>query len=320
MDAKIIRSYFKKVPAVICTAGSYIAKRNPFAKEKHGIPLEGERLFERMSPECVLKYEAHFASCRKGDAFSFVIDSGESELYAFAMFDSIYSRRFAEVLLFESRQEMEAALLWEAAEPADGEMAVFAAALLDICDSVFEPQDKRGLIELKSTTENIISRIADMGICAHYRENEEAEKAAYMPADIPMDVYQQMVLLIVMAMNSVGAPQVTVTLSKIGDGAELSGEVLSTDTLDGIFDVDSLLAAFPAASTYLSLCRYIAELYECTVQLRRDGEGRVALILSMGEKRDIDVDFKSRDSLLYFDEGFEFSLKYISALSADAEQ
>lgn len=320
MEAKIIRSYLRKVPAVICTAGSYIAKRNPFAKEKVGIPLEGERLFERMSPESVLKYEAHFASCRKGDAFSFVIGSGESELYALAMFDSIYSKRFAEVLLFESRQEMEASLLWEDEEPTDGEKAVFAAALLDICDESFEPQDKRGLIELKTTTENIISRIADMGIRVHFCENEEAGGAAYMPADIPMDVYQQMVLLIVMAMGSVGASFVTVTLSKIGDGAELSAEVASADTLDTIFDVDSLSSAFPAVSSYLSLCRYIAELYECTLQLRRGADGKVALILSMGEKRDIDVDFKSRDHLLYFDEAFEFSLKYISALSADAEQ
>ena len=321
MEAKIIRSFLSKVPAVICTAGSYIASKNLEAKQRLGWLFEGGMLFERMSAENVLKYEAHFASCRAGDAFSFTVSSAEGPWLAVALFDSIYSRRFAEVLFFKSREEMERELCAEASELTNEEKIGFVTTLLGIAEKRFEPLDRRGLIDLKKSTSHLTSKLEKLGISAVYSENEEAKNAFCIPQDIPMVSYLQMVMMISLALGSISPRSaVSLRLSKYGKNAELavsSDDISASPEIQG---TDDFLELYPFVLPYISICRYVASICGCAFDMRRDSANQLSLVLSMGEQNDIDVDFKSRDSLLYFDEGFEFSLKYISALSADAEQ
>ncbi len=321
MEAKIIRSYLSNVPAVICTAGSYIASKNTEARQKLGWLFEGGRLFERMNPESVLKYEAHFASCRVGDAFSFTVNTTDGLWYAVARFDSICTRRFAEVLFFKGRDEMERELEKESSEPTNEEKVEFASILLGISEESFEPTDKKGLIDLKTSTAHLISKISEMGISASFCENEEAGCAICIPEDIPMVSYLQMVMMMVLSIaGACRTASVFLKICKYGKNAEVA---VGADTFDfvGIQSCDDLSRAFPSVAAYISLCSYIAGIYGCTLEVRNDSDvGCLSLVLVIGERPLFDVDFKSRDPLLYFDESFEFSKKYIMSLvSGDAQ-
>ena len=317
MDGSVIKSYFRKVPAVICTAGSYIASKNAEAVRKLSWLCEGAKLFEKMSPENILKYEAHFASARNGDAFSFIVNSAKGPFIAVAKFDSIYSKRFAEVLFFKNRSEMEAELSRDALEPSMEEKTAFAAVLLGIGEESFEMPDKRGLIDLKKSTAQLVLKIKAMGIPISYSETEEVRDSLCIPEDIPMVSYLQMVMLMAITMSSIGGgATVELRLHSCNERAWVVAGISAFDSNVGAKSCDELSKAFPAVSSHLSICSYIAGLYGCTLLLQRDIDAKTAaLVLSISERPMFDVDFKSRDHLLYFDECFEFSKEYIMRLS-----
>lgn len=322
MNTKIIKAYLSKVPAVLCTAGSYIAVKNAVAAKKLSWLSEGGRLFERMSPESVLKYEAHFSSCRAFGAFCFTVNSAEGPLFAVADFDSIFDRRFAMVSFFKSREEMEAELSIEREEPTAEDKAAFATAFLGISDDCFEPVDKRGLIDLKKYTAHLVSKLEFLRLPLSFCENGEAEGAVCMPVDIQGVSYMQMITMLVLSLGNAGkGGNVSVKLCKYGDGAEVLCKAKVSCELLGIRSLSDLSQALPAAAPYLSLCSYIAGSCGCSLEVRSEGESLLSLALVIGERPFFDVDFKSRDQLLYFEEEFEFLLEYITRLSSyDAKQ
>jgi len=255
MDPRIIELYLSKVPAVICTAGSYIAAKNEEARKQLSSVSEGDLLFDRMSPENILKFDANFASSRSGNVFSFTVSCSGGARHAVALFDSICSKRFAAVMFYKNAPDIDEIFSDIDQEPAFDLMMKFASVMLGIPDERFEPDDKRGLIDLRNSTKALLERLSDRGIVASYSENREMELSCGMPEDIPLGSYLQMIMLMLYVTDSIGGCKDTeVKLCKFGGDAEVRVSTAVSPSLCFFNGIDELAHTLPSVGTYLYVC------------------------------------------------------------------
>ncbi len=323
MNSNLIKSYFEKVPAVICTAGSYIAVMNSWAKSQLGWLCEGDSLFKAMSPETALKYEAHFASSNDGEVFAFTTDGPEGVWYALAVFDSICERRFAGILFFREKEKPEMVISDTGKVLSKEEKAAFATVLLGISDKRFESLDKRGLIDIRCTTEALISKFENLGISTEYSEDFDVDSVSYIPENIPMTNYLQLAVMMIYAAEEVAdGSKIGVRLCKYGESAELRVCVSSSFRLSGIGCIEELNRAYPSVALFFDVCTYIAGLSDCAfdIKLSEEGEG-VVFCLTLNERLYCVADFKSTDTSAYFRECFGFVHSFANLLrSCNAKQ
>ena len=316
MNANLIKSYLKEMPAVICTAGSYIAAKNSEAEKQLRWLSKDGKLFDHMSAEYILKYEANFARSLDGDIFLFSLKGPDGEWHAIAVFDSICSRRFSGVFFFKEKKSAESFARAVPCILSKNEKIAFASVLLEIPEESFEPLDKSGLIDIRSSTLAVMQKLEGVGVFADFSENPAMKEAACIPVDIHLINYLQMALLMILAAKEISEDcGVSVKLCRYGDVAELRVLANLRSSLYGYATVDELMRNFGEAIPYISVCKYIAGISDCIFDVKTSEVG-VTILISINEKKYMDVDFKSRDTLRYFEECYSFAKRYALLLGS----
>lgn len=318
---------FNEMPAVVCTAGSYIARTNHALHDKSGRCAEGKLLYDSMSPPDILRFDARFASCENLSTFSFPLRGQGRYKGATAVFTTVLGHRFA-VVFFERQGDLSVEAMMNAMTEDDRKRFSYAIVknILGIPEIPYDSEEKRGLTDIKAVTRTALSNLSCLNRFSDYEismsENTEMEKSAYMPCSLPMSAYLQIIIQLMFALCEISSSRrADVKLCKYGMQSEVRATTEISDSV-GAGDIDALMRLYPGAATYLSICRYVAGVFESTLTSVYDaGTGSLTLVLSVGEAAYEDTDFKSRDRLSYFDEAFSFALRYTELLSSgDAEE
>lgn len=324
MVDNIIETFYSNVPAVICAAGSYVAGANDNARMRAGSRFEGNYLFDFMEPSDVLRYEAYFCSNKDEEVFSFPLSGFFGFSYGAAVFESILGRRFAVVFL--SGNEMEVIsnvrkiLSKKESKMQNDSIYAFAKEILAIPEYRFQLNNK-GITDIKSATKASIVRIKSIyrfkDIDIEVLENEEMKRAYYMPIDISLSVYFELLMLILSAVGETGKERkLKIKLCKYGMSAEVRISVPYKEIVSAVSDIDDLCAVVPASASYITVCEYIAGTANSLLTVKVDGKsGELTYVLSFGEYSDTRTDFKCMTPPEISEDQSLFVLKYIDKLS-----
>lgn len=314
---KIAKLYFSKTPAVVCTAGSYIALVNEAAMPRFPHFCEGQYLFDSMDPWDVLKYEATFVSPKDRGVLSFSLFGSIGYKYATAVFERIMGRRFAIVYLGNDLQSLPGGDDVFDDGPPDKSTAVFIAKLVSLSDDVFDKEDRLGLMDLRDSVGVSLSAIgADIDCRVTVTENEEAQMLDVIPVNVPLNSFLQMGILLLSVLSHISVSrEIEIKINCCNDVKELR---LSTDSArlkKSISHIDGLIEEFPSVAVLLSVCNYVAGCTGCGLSAYTDIENeRVCLVLGLCEPEVERVDFKSRDPYRYMEKELSFVRKYTSGL------
>ena len=148
-------------------------------------------------------------------------------------------------------------------------------------------------------------------------ENEDMKMAYYMPVDISLSVYFELLMLILSAVNETGKERkLKIKLCKYGMNAELRISVPYKESVCAVSDIDELCVAVPSCASYITVCEYIAGVVDSTLSIRVDEKsGELTYVLSFGEYCNSDTDFKCMVSPEISEEHASFIMKYIDRLS-----
>ncbi|MBQ4067479.1 MAG: hypothetical protein IJD22_07545 [Clostridia bacterium] len=324
-----VLSLLKEVPAVICTAGSYIAAKNALGEKLLGSISEGEHMFDRMTPEHVLQYEAHFETYVVEDVYSFPVEGVPEYPLALAVFDLFFGKRIAAVYFFSRQGAMNRFLRSYCAkrkppEPTGEEKMRVAHLLLKVPEDSYQPFEWRGLIDLRTATKAVVRSFfkahPSFSLSVSYSENDQMKQSIYMPEQIAMSTYVQIMQYMLLTCEAVSRDgQLSITVER----DHMDGTVrFCTAAYPGLCEATSseeLAELCPGVASYLSLCKYVVTVSKAELLVSpSEDKGSLELVLYMKERYFDHVDFKSRDPLLYFDECFEFADKYVSIVSENS--
>lgn len=311
---KIAKLYFGKTPAVVCTAGSYIALVNEAAQDALSGFHEERYLFDSMDPWDVLKYEATFLSQRDRVTMSFPLHNFYSYKNATAVFERIMGRRFAVVYLSRGEASLSGEDMEKRDVSPDALAKAFIGKLIGLRDSVFDCDDRLGLMDLRESVRRAVSSVEkDIDCRIRITENAAANGLEHIPVDVPLNSFLQMTMLLLSAVSTVCAERrIEVKIVCCNDERELR---IYTDTgrlKRRVYDVDALIEEAPALSVLLSTCSYVAGCTDCSLTVRTDSEsGRLCASLVFCDTETEKVDFKSRDPYKYFEKEISFVKKYM---------
>ncbi len=313
-----------EVPAVICTAGSYISAANSHRGEWNSTPEIGARLYDYMAPFDALCFEAHYAHS-EDSILAFPLKCFFGFNFGYAYFTTLAGRRFGAVLLFKNKK---AFLEWEKdrAKLSDSEYKIMLLPYISTLSSLSDfDTDKNVLFDLKgatySTVKNVMNSRTCEGFSVFVTQNTEMEKTSCMPEGIPLSAYVQMLVNMLLVMGTVSderSLEIRLCRYSICSEVRVTTEIELYDAC--ITDIETLIQLYPAVNSCLSACRYVAGLYNSELTVIFEN-GRLTLVLSLKEREYDDTDFKSRDPLSGFADAFSFAYEYsLLCLSSYAEQ
>ena len=314
---KIAKLYFGKTPAVVCTAGSYIALINEAAKAETRELFEERYLFDSMDPWDVLKYESAFLSQKDRLTMTFPLRGFFGYRYATAVFERLMGRRFAVVYLSEECNFSLGEELSCKEETVGGDVRAFLERLTSLSDRVFDYGDRLGLMDLRESVFKVVSRIEkDIDCRIRVTESAFSRDLDVIPVSVPLNSFMQMTMLLLSALSLVSVERrIEIKIVSCNGESELKIFTDQGKLKKKISDVDALIEEIPALSVLLSTCSFVAGSAGCRLSVRTDSaEDRLCASLILCDTETEKVDFKCRDPYKYFEKELSFVKKYVEAL------
>lgn len=296
-------SIYEKVPAVICTAGSYIAAANKVALKEIKHFFEGELLYDSMNPEDILKFEADISS--KNGCVSQIIELCDFYGYrcGVAMFRRILGKSFAVVFLFKNLEDHEYDILSEELKKYDifKDRGFFLEFIQLNTHSEMGKllEDEKRLINMYDVCRIGIKEMMrrrdiynfDISFC----ENDELKMDMGYFSDIPSRSFLQVLCLASALAGEISVKrQVEIKLCKFGEDVEIR---LTTDSGRVNVPVNTLgeiSLCVPSATSYAEVCEYVSSRIGCRAfVILSEREGTLTMVFSFGKSEFDDVDFKS---------------------------
>ena len=298
-----INSIYEKVPAVICTAGSYIAAANKGALKELKRFCEGELLYDSMRPEDILKFEADLLA--RDDCISPVFRLRDFYGYrqCVAMFRKILGKSFAVVFLFKNLRDDEYEELAEELAGYDifrdrsffrefiqlsnhsemGRLADDEARLINMYDvcriGIKEMMRRRDIYNF------------DISFC----ENDGLKRDTAYFSDVPLRSFLQVLFLAAALAGEITVErQVGIKLCRYGNDVEIRVTTDCGRVNAPVNTLGELSLCIPSAASYAETCEYVSSRLGCTAfVLFSEREDRITLVFSFGKSEFEDVDFKS---------------------------
>ena len=320
VDSKILNFDLEEMPAVVCTAGSYILKRNSFVEDLRGKFEEGRALFDSMEPRDVLRFDACFAAWKSAEVFTFPLSASGRYTKGCAMFSTVLGHRLAVVLLEGAGNS---GLLQRALKMSPRERESFCCSniksILSVPDHLPLAGERDSVMDIKTAARRVLSNFSNMKRAADFTftitENAEMERTAYMPCEMPLRAFVQAAVQMLFIATAVSAERsAELRLCKYNMQAELR-VITELESGLSVSSAEALSRLYPEIAANISVCTYAAGLFNSsfTVCCHRD-EKKLSLVLSIGAGEYGDVDFKSRDCFAELLRDFDFAYRYTSLL------
>ena len=301
MINKPIESIYEKVPAVICTAGSYIAAINNAALRDVKGFSRGEVLYDSMRPEDILKFEADLLSGENGMSQVFELCGFYGFRRGVALFRRLLGKSFAVVFLFKDPTEAEDESFIEHLSCYDllGDRSFFNEFIrISFHVDLGGFSDENRLMDMYDICRTGVIEMArrrdiysfDISFCEN---NNEKSNMGYF-SDVPMRSFLQVLFLAALIAGEITVERrVEVRLCKYGDDVEIR---LTTDhgrVNIPVNTLDELALCVPSASSYVNTCEYVASRVGCsTFVLFSQEQKKLSMVFSFGKSEFEDVDFK----------------------------
>lgn len=306
------------MPAVVCTAGSYIAFMNTEAVAASLQLSVGESLYSFMAPKDILKFEAHFEGSVNGDTFSFSLGRAG---FAFAVFGSIMGRRYANVMLFESessRSEQIQLLSSSAAPPTKEETLSFVERFIGVVDEALIGDERQRMADLEMVgrhtvkTVSALAGFSDISFTACGNGSEPF--GSY--CDISYGGYTRILSSMLFAADVVSSSRsIKAVLSESCEGIRLCVSTgLSDENIEVCSrgDMDGMIA--PAAG-YIEVCDHIAGMEKGEFSYGFSyPEKEMSFVLSLYAAETDYVEFKAPADPLLLMEKIRDSIRYLEAM------
>lgn len=302
IDSKT-NSIYEKVPAVICTAGSYIAAANNAVLKELKHFSEGELLYNSMKPEDILKFEADFTAKEDCISENFEICDFYGYRQGVAMFRKLLGKSFAVVFLYKNLSEDEYKILMEELKNYD--------ILKDhsFFKEFVQLSTHRGMENLLDDEKRLINMydVCFLGIKEMQRrrdiynfdisflENDILKTDTGYFSDIPPRSFLQVLFLACAIVGEITVDRrVEIKLCKYGEDVEIR---LTTDRgriSVPVRTLEEVSACIPSAGTYIDTCEYVASRVGCmTFVLFPETSENITVVFSFGKSEFEDIDFKS---------------------------
>lgn len=271
---------------LLCLGDSELIAENTEAMKKLTRLKSGEFLFNYMSAEYVIRYEA--AADSDNCSVLPLKLCGLDYPYAKAFFNTVSSRCFVIIALFESEAERDGFVLDTSSKSFTNRLIEFIGKADFLPDTY---REEKHLFDLRRFVKDFIpditERIPEIDLHYVFEENLEAEEMKYLPARIGTGNLMSAVTLMLLAISSLSLDRTAkVKICRFSGDTEIritANEIISpAKGFHGITDM------------YLSLCEYIAGVSGAYTDVRRsDDMKKVTLIFGIPENNFDDTDFKS---------------------------
>ncbi len=296
-------SIYEKVPAVICTAGSYIAAANSCAMKDLRHFFEGELLYDSMRPEDILKFEADFLAKEKSISSSFELFDFHGYRRGVAIFRRILGKSFAVVFLFRTLTDTEYEIMSENLNEYDifKDRSFFEEFIQISSHKNMEKllEDENRLFSMyemcRLGIEEMQRRRDVYNFDILFRENDDIKTDTVFFSDIPLSSFLQVLFLATTIAGEITVERkVEIKLCKYGEDVEIrvTSDVGRVNV--PVNTLRELSLCIPAACSYVDTCEYVASKVGCrTFVLLSQRSEKLTMVFSFGKGEFEDVDFKS---------------------------